>query len=133
MDQKATAKSSPASVPEPVDGKFIFELDGGIRIRFNADGWAEEIGKGGADDPLGTKLHGKPSSKRDDIYARRFYDLYTRALLIDIHPRVETDRSGTEGLVLFKDLEPGSPMYDRVNQIIAIANHAFKMNLKPLA
>ena len=131
MDQTDTAKS--ATIPEPVDGKFIFEIDAGVRIRFNADGWVEEIGKGGPEDPLGTKLHGKPTSKRDDVHARRYYDLYTRALLIDIHSKIDNDRSGTEGLVLFRDLEPGSPMHERVNRIIAIANHAFKMNLKPLA
>lgn len=130
MDQTDAAKS--VAIPEPVDGKFIFQLEAGIRIRFNADGWVEEIGKGGPDDPLGTKLHGKPTSKRDDVHARRYYDLFSRVLLIDIHSRIENDRSGAKGLVRFSDLEPGSPMYDRVNQIIAIGNHAFKMNLRPL-
>jgi hypothetical protein len=130
MEQEETAGT--AHIPEPVDGKFIFQIDPNIRIRFNADGWAEEIGKGGPEDPLGTRMHGKPSSKRDDIYARRYYDLYTRCLIIDIHPKISTDMSGAEGLVLFRDLEPDSPMYDRVNTIIRIANHHFKMNLKPL-
>lgn len=130
MDQTDAAKTP--AIPEPVDGKFIYQIDPGIRIRFNADGWVEEIGKGGPEDPLGTKLHGKPTSKRDDVYARRYYDLYSRAILIDIHSRIETDRSGARGMILFKDLEPGSPMYERVSLIIAIANHAYKMNLKPL-
>lgn len=120
------------AVPAPVDGKFIFEIDRNVRIRFNSDGWVEEIGKGGPEDPLGTVLQGRPQSKRDDIFARRYYDLFTRAIIIDIHPKVPTDNSGATGLVLFKDLEPGSPMYDRVNKIIAIANHAYGMNLKPL-
>lgn len=119
-------------IPEPVDGKFIFQVDPTMRIRFNNDGWVEEIGKGGPDDPLGTKLQGKPGSKRDDIFARRYYDLYTRAVILDIHPRTPSDMCGAEGLILFRDLEPGSPLYERVNKIIAIANHAFGMNLKPL-
>ena len=125
---------APASaVPDPVDGKFIFQIAPGVRIRFNADGWVEEIGKGGPEDPLGTLMQGKSGTKRDDIYARRYYDLYTRCLIIDIHPKISTDMSGAEGLVMFKDLDPDSPTYDRVNLIIAIANHHFSMNLKPLA
>ncbi len=131
MSQEQTGQTP--GIPQPVEGKFIFQIDPQIRIRFNADGWVEEIGKGGADDPLGTKLQGKPSSKRDDIYARRYYDLFTRCLIIDIHPKISSDMSGAEGLVLFKDLEPGSPMFERVNQIIAIANHYYDMKLKPLA
>jgi len=131
MDKEVAAKSS--AIPEPVDGKFIYQIDSGMRIRFNADGWVEEIGKGGPEDPMGTRLHGKPSSKRDDIHARRYYDLYSRIVLLDIYPRIETDRSGATGQVLFRDLEPGSMMYERVNKIIAIANHALNMNLKPLA
>ena len=130
MDQQ---NPSADALPGPVDGKFIYQIDDNLRIRFNADGWVEEIGKGGADDPLGTKLQGKPTSKRDDIYARRYYDLFTRALIIDIHPKISTDMSGAEGLVLFKDLEPGSPIFERVNKIIAIANRDFNMSLKPLA
>ena len=121
------------SVPDPVNGKFIFEVDKGLHIRFNADGWVEEIGKGGGDDPLGTKLQGKPGSKLDDIYARRYYDLYSRVLILDIHPKMSSDRSGSTAHIMFKDLESGSPMYDRVNLIIAIANQHFGMNLKPLA
>ena len=130
MEQDKTAATP--SVPEPVEGKFIFQLDPNIRIRFNADGWVEEIGKGGPEDPLGTKLQGKPGTKRDDIYARRYYDLLTRCLIIDIHPKISSDMSGAEGLVMFKDLEPDSPMFERVNLIINIANHHFSMGLKPL-
>lgn len=130
MDQENRDETSNSL--EPIDGKFIYQVDSNVRVRFNADGWAEEIGKGGADDPLGSKLQGKPASKRDDIYARRYYDLYTRAIILDIFPKISSDMSGAEGLVLFKDLEPGSPMFDRVNKIIEISNHAFKTNLKPL-
>lgn len=121
------------TVPDPVEGRFIFQIDSNIRVRFNADGWVEEIGKGGAGDPLGTKLQGKPGSKLDDIFVRRYYDLYTRALILDVFPKQSSDKSGAEGLVLFKDLESGSPMYDRVNLIIAISNKHFGTNLKPLA
>lgn len=121
------------TVPDPVDGKFIFQIDANMRIRFNADGWVEEIGKGGAGDALGTKLQGKPGSKLDDIYVRRYYDLFSRALILDVFPKQASDRSGAEGLILFKDLESGSPMYDRVNMIIGIANKHFNMNLKLLA
>jgi len=120
------------TVPDPVDGKFIFEMSSNVRIRFNADGWVEEIGKGGPGDPMGTRLQGSPATKLDDICARRYYDLYTRVLLIDIHPRKASDACGAEGLVRFKDLEPESPMYERVNLIIRIANHHFGMNLKEL-
>lgn len=136
MDQDQSANPSGAAaadLPGPVEGKFIYQVDPGMRIRFNADGWVEEIGKGGADDPLGTTLQGKPSSKRDDIYARRFYDLFTRVIIIDIHPKLDSQKSGSDGFVLFKDLEPGSPLYDRVNKAIAISNRDFKTNLKPLA
>lgn len=128
MDENAAAKP-----PEPVDGKFIFQIDSTMRIRFNADGWVEEIGKGGEGDSLGTKLQGKPTSKRDDIYARRFYDLYARAVLIDIHPKIAGASGGTQGLILFRDLEPGSPLHDRVTRIIAIANQNFGMNIRPLS
>lgn len=120
------------TAPDPVEGRFIFQVDPNMRVRFNAEGWVEEIGKGGAGDPLGTKLQGKPGSKLDDIYTRRYYDLFTRAIILDIFPKQNSDKSGAEGLVLFKDLEPGSPMYDRVNLLIAIANKHFSMNLKPL-
>lgn len=117
---------------QPVDGKYIFQVSPTTRIRFNNDGWVEEIGRGGADDPLGTRLQGKPSSKRDDIFARRYYDLYTRCILLDIHPYKENDQSGTGGVIMFKDLDPDSPMFERVNLIIAIANHHFEMGLKQL-
>ncbi len=120
-------------VPEPVEGKHIFQISSNVRIRYNSDGWVEEIGKGGMDDPLGTRLQGKPSSKRDDIFARRYYDLYSRCVILDIHPKLTSDMSGTGGIIPFKDLEPGSPMFDRVNLIIAIANKHFGMGLKPLA
>ncbi|MCB9991802.1 MAG: hypothetical protein H6867_10630 [Rhodospirillales bacterium] len=123
--------SSPA-IPEPVDGKFIFQVSPNVRVRFNAEGWVEEIGKGGPEDPLGTLLQGKTGTKRDDIYARRYYDLFTRCLIIDIHPKISSDMSGAEGLVMFKDLEPGSPTFERVNLLIAIANQHFNMNLRPL-
>ena len=119
------------TVPDPVEGKFIFDV-GGQRVRFNADGWVEELGKGGPSDPLGTKLQGKPGSKLDDIFARRYYDLFSRAIILDIFPKRESDKSGAEGLILFKDLEIASPMYDRVKLIIAIANHHFGMELKSL-
>lgn len=119
-------------VPEPVDGRYIFEIDANLRIRFNADGWVEEIGKGGADDPLGTKLQGKPGTKLDDIFARRFYDLYSRCVMIDIHPKRSNDQSGTAGLILFRDLDQDSPLFNRVQTIIRIANHYFGMNLKEL-
>ncbi len=132
MNQEEESNKA-SGFPEPVDGKFIYQIDPNIRVRFNADGWVEEIGKGGADDPMGAKLQGKPGTKRDDIYARRYYDLYTRCLIIDIHPKISTDMSGAEGLVLFKDLEPGSPMFDRVNKVIEISNHAFKTDLKALS
>jgi len=127
-------KAAPSvNVPEPVDGKFVFQISKTTRIRFNAEGWVEEIGKGGRDDPLGTKLQGGGGTKLDDILARRYYDLYTRAIILDVHPQKDSDKSGAEGLVLFKNLEPGSVMYDRVNLIIAIANHHFGMGMKPLA
>lgn len=118
---------------QPVDGKHIFQISPYARIRFNADGWVEEIGKGGPDDPLGARLQGKPSSKRDDIYARRYYDLYTRCVVLDIFPKLSSDMSGAAGVILFKDLEPESPMFERVNRMIQIANHHFSMGLKPLA
>lgn len=120
------------NIPEPVDGKYIFQISSSVRVRFNADGWVEEIGKGGLDDPVGTKLQGKPGSKRDDVYARRYYDLYTRAVVIDVHPKTQGDQSGSGGVILFKDLEQGSIMYDRVDMIIKIANHHFETSFKPL-
>ncbi|HPQ51518.1 MAG: hypothetical protein KDJ26_02850 [Alphaproteobacteria bacterium] len=125
-------KNKNQAVPNPVEGKHIFQISSSTRIRFNAEGWVEEIGKGGMEDPLGTRLQGKPNSKRDDIFARRYYDLLSRCVILDIHPKMDSDQSGADGLILFKDLEPDSPMFDRVNLIIAIANHHFGMNLKPL-
>ncbi len=119
-------------IPEPVEGKYIFQVASNQRIRFNADGWVEEIGRGGAEDPLGTILQAKSGSKRDDVYARRFYDLYTRAVLLDIIPKNPTDRTDTGGLVMFKDLDADSVMYDRVNLIIEIANHHFGTTFKAL-
>jgi len=127
-----TAPNADKAYLKPVDGKFIYQIDSNMRIRFNADGWVEEIGKGGAEDPLGSKLQGKPGTKRDDIFARRYYDLYTRCIIIDIFPKISTDRSGAEGLVLFKDLEIGSPLYDRVNKIIEIACKDFGLSIKSL-
>lgn len=126
MSNEITDPNTPPSeIPEPVEGKYIFQVASNIRIRFNADGWVEEIGRGGREDPLGTILQAKSGSKRDDVYARRFYDLYTRAVLLDIIPKNPADRTDTGGMVLFRDLEPGSVMFDRVNLIISIANHHF--------
>ena len=107
----------------PVDGKFVFEIDPGMRVRFNADGWVEEIGRGGAEDPLGVKLQGKPASKRDDLLARRYYDLYTRAMIIEVYPDTPNDRCKADGLIMFKDLDPKSYIYGRVQKIIEISNH----------
>lgn len=126
-------KVTTTSIPEPVEGKTVFQITSSIRIRFNADGWVEEIGKGGPDDLSGTILQGRTGSKLDDVCARRFYDLLTRAVIIDIYPRRPSDLSGSSGLILFKDLDPDSPLYDRVKTIIDIANHHFNMKLKPLA
>lgn len=129
MDQEETS-----DVLEPVDGKFIFQVDKNMRVRFNSDGWVEEIGRGGNGDPMGTILQGKPGTKLDDVQARRYYDLYARAILLDVHPqRNSADKGGCEGLVLFKDLEPGCGLYERVSKVIAVANHHFKMDVKPLA
>lgn len=129
-----TTNDIPAkTIPEPVDGKTVFQINNNIRIRFNSDGWVEEIGKGGADDPLGTTLQGRTNnSKLDDVCARRYYDLFTRCVIIEIYPRRAVDLNGASGLILFKDLEPDSLMYQRVNKIIEIANHHFNMGLKPL-
>ncbi|MCB1529798.1 MAG: hypothetical protein H6853_06890 [Rhodospirillales bacterium] len=128
MNQEETG-----DVLEPVDGKFIFQVDRHMRVRFNSDGWVEEIGRGGNTDPMGTILQGKPGTKLDDVYARRYYDLYARAILLDVHPQKNsTDKGGCEGLILFRDLEPGSGLYERVSKVIAVANHHFKMDVKPL-
>lgn len=123
---------SEIAIPEAIDGKFIFQVDKNMRIRFNADGWVEEIGKGGTGDSLGTKLQGKAGSKLDDIYARRHYDLFARVVILDIYAARASDQSGSGGIILFKDLEPGSTLYDRVNLIIAIGNKHFGFNQKPL-
>lgn len=120
-------------VPGPVEGKFIFQIEPNMRIRFNADGWVEELGTGGAEDVLGTRLQGKAGTARDDLYARRFYDLYSRIVLLDVHSRVTGMTQGAQGMYRFVDLEPGSRMHERVNRIIAIGNHHFNMNLKPLS
>ncbi len=117
---------------EPVEGKFIFQADKNMRVRFNADGWVEEIGKGGTGDTLGTKLQGKAGSKLDDIYAPRYYDLFSRIVILDIHAARQSDKSGSGGIIRFKDLEEGSQLYNRINTIIAIGNKHFAMNLKPL-
>ena len=119
-------------IPEPTEGKYIFKVASNQHIRFNAAGWVEEIGRSGPEDPLGTILQAKSGSKRDDVYARRFYDLYTRAILLDIIPKNPSDRTDTGGLVMFRDLEEGSVMYDRVNLIISIANHHFGTSFKKL-
>ena len=39
MNQEKSAESQ--NIPQPVDGKFIFQIDPQVRIRFNADGWVE--------------------------------------------------------------------------------------------
>lgn len=121
------------NIPDPVDGKTVFQINNNIRIRFNSDGWVEEIGKGGADDPLGTTLQGRTGSKLDDVCARRYYDLFTRTIIIDIYPRRAERHGGAAGIILFKNLEPDSPAWLRVNKIIEIGNHHFNMGLKPLA
>lgn len=122
-------------IPQPVDGKTIFQINPNMRVRFNADGWVEEIGKGGSDDPLGSVLQGRTETKLDDVYARRFYDLYARAILLELHPKRDTERSmgsAGSGLLLFSDLDPKSVLYARVGKIIAIANHHFNLNIAPL-
>lgn len=120
------------SVPGPVEGKFIFQVESNMRVRFNADGWVEEIGTGGTEDPVGTRLQGKQGTARDDLFARRYYDLYSRVMMVDIHSRVEGMPMGTDGMLPFRMLEPGSRIFERVNKIIAIANAHFNMNVKPL-
>lgn len=117
----------------PPASKTIFQIESYMKIRFNNDGWVEEIGRGGEEDPPGTILNGLSGSKLDDIFARRFYDLYSRVVIFEIHPRRPTDQTAATGVILFRDLEPGSPLYNRVNKIIELANQNFNMNLKPLA
>ncbi len=121
------------NVPEPVDGRFVFQIGPSMRIRFNAEGWVEEIGKGTAEDNE-TVLNGVPGTKLDDLYASRYYDLYTRVVLIDVHAAKGTqDNSRAYGCVAFKDLDPDSPIYKRVNTAIQIGNHYFNMSVKPLS
>jgi hypothetical protein len=119
-------------IPGPVEGKFIFQVENNMRIRFNADGWVEELGAGGAEDSIGTRLQGKAGTARDDLYARRFYDLYSRVMLLDVHSRVTGAAQGVDGVVSFRDLEPNSRIYERLNRIIEIGNHHFNMNVTPL-
>ena len=51
---------------------------------------------------------------------------------MDIFPKLNNDLSGTGGIILFKDIEAGSPMFERVNLVIEIANLHFGMGLLPL-
>ena len=113
--------------------KTIFQLEPHMKIRFNQDGWVEELGKGGEENPPGVILQGLSGSKLDDIFARRFYDLYSRVIIFEIHPRRTADTTNATGTMLFKDLEPDSPMYVRVNKIIELGNQNFNLNIKPLA
>lgn len=117
----------------PSASKTIFQIESYMKIRFNNDGWVEEIGRGGEEDPPGTILNGLSGSKLDDIFARRFYDLYSRVVIFEIHPRRPTDQTSATGVIPFRDLEPDSPIYNRVSKIIELANQNFNMNLKPLA
>lgn len=128
----SSGSSAPASGGAPAS-KTIFQLEPHMKIRFNLDGWVEELGKGNEENPPGVILQGLSGSKLDDIFARRFYDLYSRVIIFEIHPRRATDTTNATGTMLFKDLEPDSPMYLRVNKIIELGNQNFKMNLKPLA
>lgn len=116
----------------PPASKTIVQLEPHMKIRFNSDGWVEELGRGGEEDPPGTILNGLSGSKLDDIFARRFYDLYSRVVILEIHPRRTTDQTSATGVITFKDLEPDSPMYRRVSKIIELANQNFNMNIKPL-
>ena len=119
------------NVPDPIEGKYIFQADSSMQIRFNADGWVEEIGRS-EKSSVGTRLQGKQSTKLDDIYARRYYDLHSRSVILDIFPNRASDQSGAGGVLSFKDLEQGSVIYTRVQTVIAIANKHFGMNIKPL-
>jgi hypothetical protein len=130
MDQPAPTAPN---IPTPIEGKTVFQISPDVRIRFNADGWVEEMGRGGPEEPLGTQLQGRAGSALDDRFARRYYDLYSRVIIFDIFSKRDNDRSAGRGLVRFRDLEPESPMYRRVNKIIEIGNHYLKMGLKPLA
>lgn len=120
-------------IPTPVDGNFVFQVGPSMRIRFNAEGWVEEIGKGTADDSE-TVLNGVPGTKLDDLYASRYYDLYSRVVLIDVHPAKGTqDYSRAYGCINFKDLDPDTIIYKRVKKAIEIGNHYFNMNVKELS
>ena len=121
------------SAPSSKGPKTVYQIEPHMHVRFNADGWVEELGRGTEGLPTGTPLGGLASSKLDDIYARRFYDLYSRVIIFDIRPRRETDLTRATGTIAFRDLDPDSPMHQRVNKIIAIANEQFQMNIKPLA
>jgi hypothetical protein len=55
MNQQTPAAEATAYLT-PVDGKFIFQIASNVRVRFNAEGWVEEIGRGGSGDSLGTTL-----------------------------------------------------------------------------
>ena len=125
-------KTEEFNVPKAPEGKFVFQIDGNMRIRFNADGWVEEIGKGGDEDAVGTRLQGTAGTRLDDVYARRVYDLFTRVVIFDIHPKRSSEVAVSAGLMAFKDLEPGSHTYTRVNKIIEIANQQFSMGIKAL-
>lgn len=118
---------------KPLDGKFIFEMDKHVLVRFNADGWVEELSRGGEEEPNGIRLQGKPGSRLDDMFARRFYDLYARVVIYDIRAKRVSDHGPAAGLIRFADLEVDSPLYTRVNKIIEIGNRNFSMSLKPLA
>lgn len=125
--------SKPKTAAGSTNSKTILQLEPHMKIRFNNDGWVEELGRGGEDSTPGTALQGLSGSKLDDIIARRFYDLYSRVIIFEIHPRRTTDTTNATGMMLFRDLEPDSPMFNRVNKIIEYANQTFNMNIKPLA
>ena len=86
-------KNKNQAVPNPVEGKHIFQISSSTRIRFNAEGWVEEIGNGEMT-LWAIRLQGKPNSKRDDIFARRYYDLLSRCVILDIHPKMDLDKAG---------------------------------------
>lgn len=121
-----------APAHKPVSGKSIFQIDVNMKVRFNSDGWVEEIGKGGEDEPLGTRLHGGEVGGYDDVYARRFYDLCSRVVIFDLHPKRISDQGIAAGLLQFRDLDPDSHLYKRLQKIIEIANTNFAMGIKPL-
>jgi hypothetical protein len=108
---------------EPVEGKFIYEIDSGMRIRFNADGWVEELVKPNEHAETATRLQGRAGTKRDDIMARRFYDLFARVVILNIYPRQENDSNIASGIIQFSNLEKNSIIYNRVSAAITIAKH----------